>query len=264
MRPCHVRELEVYGTTVRVATWPGSGTRPPLLLFNGIGASTEILAPFADAVGDVEVIAFDVPGTGGSGRAPVPYRLWMLALLTTRLLDRLGHGPVDVLGVSWGGALAQQFALQNPRRCRRLVLAATSPGTLMVPPTPAVLRQFLTPRRYNDPAFRRSVAGAIYGGRARVDPGVADEFRRASRRGYLLQQLALAGWTSLPFLPLLKQRTLILAGDDDPVIPLANAHLMRRAIPDASLHVLADGHLFLISSAEEAGAVTREFLLGPS
>jgi poly(3-hydroxyalkanoate) depolymerase len=259
-RTMQIRQLRVGGTTLRVAVWPGSGAGPPLLMFNGIGASFELLAAFADQLGDIEVVAFDVPGTGESGRAPVPYRLWMLSMLASRLLDRLGYDEVDVLGVSWGGAIAQAFAHRNPHRCRRLVLAATSPGVVMVPPKWSVLRKFITPRRHNDPEYRERIAGEIYGGRARGQSDPIREFRKTSRSGYMLQQLALSGWSSLPWLHSIKQPTLVLAGDDDPVIPLANARLIARLIPDSRLRVFHDGHLFLISDAHEAGAVVREFL----
>jgi poly(3-hydroxyalkanoate) depolymerase len=259
-RPLQIHQVEVCGTTLRVAVWPGKRARTPLLLFNGIGASLELLAPFADALLDIETIAFDVPGTGESSLPPLPYRLWMLSMLASRMLSALGYRTVDVLGVSWGGAVAQQFALQNPRRCRRLVLAATSQGFLMVPPKLSVLAKFLTPRRFNDPVFRRAIAGEIYGGKARAQPGVIREFRKTSRRGYLMQQFAILGWTSLPWLPLLRQPTLIMAGDDDPVIPLVNAQWMARLIRNSRLHVFNDGHLFLISDALEAGRVVREFL----
>jgi pimeloyl-ACP methyl ester carboxylesterase len=57
-----------------------------------------------------------------------PSRLFMLARLSRKLLDELGIGQVDVMGVSWGGGLAQQFAIQYPKRVRRLVLAATAMG----------------------------------------------------------------------------------------------------------------------------------------
>jgi pimeloyl-ACP methyl ester carboxylesterase len=69
----------------------------------------------------------------------------LLARLSARLLDRLGHEQVDVLGFSWGGALAQQFAYQHAKRCRRLVLAATSPGHLMVPGKLTALLKMATP-----------------------------------------------------------------------------------------------------------------------
>lgn len=256
-----LRDVTVDRTRLRVATWPGERSGPPLLMFNGIGASVELLAPLADAIGErVEVVCFDVPGTGGSAPRRTPYRMCMLARLTGLLLDQLGYGRVDVLGVSWGGAPAQQFAVQNPRRCRRLVLAATSTGSIMVPPRPSVLARFLTPRRHNDAAYRERVAGEIYGGKAR-DGGGGHHFRRTSRIGYLHQELALAGWTSLPFLPLIRQPTLVLAGDDDPVVRPVNARILAAGLPDARLRTFDDGHLFLISSADEAGPVVRDFLL---
>jgi len=260
-RLMEVRQVDAFGLKIRVAVWPGASSQPPLLMFNGVGSSLELLAPFADALGDIEAVAFDVPGVGESSQPLVPYRLWMLSLLTSRILNTLGYSKVDALGVSWGGAAAQQFALQNPRRCRRLVLAATSQGFLMAPGKLSVLAKFLTPRRFNDPDYRGAIAGEIYGGKARSRPDLIREFRKTSPRGYLLQQLALAGWTSAPWLPLLRQRTLILAGDDDPVIPLINAQILARLIRRSRLHVFHDGHLFLVSEAVEAGRIVREFLL---
>jgi pimeloyl-ACP methyl ester carboxylesterase len=110
-RPMRVRTLRVAGQELRVGIWPGAPTRTPLLLFNGIGAGFEALTPFANALTDIETIVFDVPGAGKSASPARPYRLWMLAMLASRVLDRLGYQQVDVLGVSWGGALAQQYAL---------------------------------------------------------------------------------------------------------------------------------------------------------
>jgi poly(3-hydroxyoctanoate) depolymerase len=259
-RPMRIRQVDVFGMTLRVAVWPGEAARPPLLLFNGIAASLELLTPFVDALGDIETIAFDAPGVGESLPSPIPYRLWMLSLVASRLLNKLGYEVVDALGVSWGGAFAQQFALQNPRRCRRLVLAATSQGFLMMPGKLSVLAKLFTPRRFNDPAYSDAIAGEIYGGKARHEPALIQAFRKTSNRGYLMQQLALLGWTSAPWLPLLPQPTLVMAGDDDPVVPLVNARLMARLIRNSRLYVFKDGHLFLISNSVEAGRVVRDFL----
>jgi poly(3-hydroxyalkanoate) depolymerase len=267
-RPMQVRTLAIGRQQVRLAVWPdASPERPPLLLCNGIGAGFELLTPFANALPGVETIAFDVPGAGRSPAPRHPYRLWMMARLVSRLLDELGHAQVDVLGVSWGGALAQQFALQNPRRCRRLVLVATMQGMPLIPPRLSVLMKFITPRRFNDPEYRGQFAGEMYGGAARTDPGLmrslAPMFGQVDRRGYLFQQLALCGWTSVPWLPLLPQRTLVMAGRDDPTIPLTNARLMARLIRGSRLHVYDDGHLFLVSHPEAAGRVVDEFLQAP-
>src|SRR5215510_1147401 len=136
---------EVQGQMLRVGIRCGDKARAPLLLFNGIGANIELVEPFLDELEGPEAIIFDVPGVGGSPAPKLPYRPWMLARLTARLLDQLGREQVDVLGVSWGGALAQQFAFQEPKRCRRLVLAATSPGHLMVPGKLSALIRMATP-----------------------------------------------------------------------------------------------------------------------
>ncbi|WP_130290321.1 alpha/beta fold hydrolase [Pseudonocardia sediminis] len=218
-------------------------------------------------VGDpaVTVVRFDPPGAGGSPLPGRPYRMRGLALAMTGLLDTLGHERVDVLGISWGGAVAQQFAHTAGDRCRRLVLVATGTGSLMVPAGPGVLATMATPRRHLDPGFLRRVAPGIYGGVARDDPErVVAIMRRHSRggswRGYACQLLAGAGWTSLAFLPRLRQPTLVLAGDDDPIIPLANAHIMTTLIPGARLHVYRGGHIDLVAAPERLAPVVEEFL----
>ncbi len=89
------------------------------------------------------------------------------------LLDRLGYERVDVLGVSFGGMLAQQLAHQAPGRVRRLVLAATgagSPGIGGVPGKPGALIALATPRRYRDAGYFVSEADRLYGGRASAIP----------------------------------------------------------------------------------------------
>jgi poly(3-hydroxyalkanoate) depolymerase len=243
---------------------------PPLLLCNGIGASLELLQPFVDALGPRRaVIRFDLPGVGGSPAPVRPYHLVTLPGMLAGLLDRLGHRRADVLGISFGGGLAQQFALQHPNRVRRLVLVATATGALMLPGRPRVLRHMLTPQRHRDPGYAVRVAAQIYGGSLRSDPGRARELLHATartgpRRGYYYQLLAGAGWTSLPLLPLLRPPTLLLAGDDDPIIPLANARLMGRLIPGSVLHIYPGGHLELIAQPALLAPVVEAFLDEPA
>ena len=106
--------------------------------------------------------------------------------------------------------------------------------------------------------------GSLYGGSARIEPALYEEFGRfmhsANWVGYLFQQFALIGWSSLPFLPLVRQQTLILAGDDDPLVPLVNAKLMASLIPRSQVRVLEDGHLFLFSRGAESAAAVNRFL----
>jgi poly(3-hydroxyalkanoate) depolymerase len=256
------------GRTLRVSVRPGTDPAvPPLLLMNGIGASLEVLQPFVDAIDARRtVIRFDVPGVGGSPRPVVPYNLATFSPVIAGVLTRLGFdGQVDVLGLSWGGGLAQHFAVQYRRRVRRLVLAATATGTLMVPADPRVLARMLTPRRHRDPEYARSIAGEIYGGTMRTRPEVGahalhDHTRLGPRRGYYFQLAASAGWSSLPFLRLIRQPTLLVMGDDDPIIPAVNARIMARLIPDARLHLYEGGHIALITEADTLAPVIEEFL----
>ncbi len=264
-----MRTVTVGEQQLRVDVRPGTGDGPPLVVANGIGASLELLDPFVDTLDPtVEVIRFDVPGIGGSPQPRRPYTLHLLARTIGRLLDELGHDRFDVLGISWGGALAQQLAFANPRRCRRAVLVATGTGSVMVPGRPQVLSKMVTPRRYRDPAYAQRVAPVIYGGSVRTEPERARELlhahsRLGSRRGYYLQLLASAGWTSLPWLPTIRQPVLVLGGDDDPIIPVINARVLATLLPRGRLHVYEGGHLGLVLQAEQLAPVVADFLATP-
>jgi pimeloyl-ACP methyl ester carboxylesterase len=72
--------------------------------------------------------------------------------------------------------------------------------------------------------------------------------------------MAALGWTSLPWLPKLQPPTLILAGDDDPIIPLANARIMHRLIRRSELHVYRGGHLELAADSVRLASVVEAFL----
>jgi len=261
-----IRDINVDGQRLRVGVKAGAGT--PLLLFNGLGANLELLEPLTDALEGIETIVFDVPGIGGSAPRLVPYRFRGLARMVERMLDSLGYGStVDVLGISWGGAPAQQFAHTCGERCRRLVLAATTAGVAMVPGSLLTLSRMSNPKRYTDPEYLRRVGPELYGGAIRRDPSLLDDYLRRLKDpapiGYLHQQLAFTGWTSVFWLPTLRQPTLVIAANDDPLVPLANAKVLARLIPRAKLHVVDDGHLFLLTGAQSVAPVIRDFLSAP-
>jgi poly(3-hydroxyalkanoate) depolymerase len=268
-----LRTIAVRGLQVRVSERRSRGSlldEPPLLLCNGIGVSLEVLQPLVDALHpDRGVIRFDVPGVGGSPLPPTPYPIAGLASWVTAMVRTLGHEQYDVLGLSWGGGLAQQLAVQNPRRVRRVVLVATGTGSVMVPAHPSVLAKMMTPRRHRDPGYAREIAPEIYGGTMRTDPRRGAELLHAAtragpKRGYYYQLLATLGWSSLPCLPLLRQPTLILAGDDDPIIPVVNARVMARLIPHARLHIYSGGHLGIVTESDQLVPVVEEFLGHPA
>jgi poly(3-hydroxyoctanoate) depolymerase len=167
-----IRFVDADGVRLRIAVADGDGTGPPLLLITGIGASLDLAAPFERELNGrgQRTISYDAPGVGESTQYGWPRRMRGVARTAERLLDTLGCGAVDVLGVSLGGVVAQQLAHQAPDRVRRLILAATGPGLGGVPGSPRVLWTLATPRRYNQPDYYRRVAGDLYGGLARRDP----------------------------------------------------------------------------------------------
>jgi poly(3-hydroxyalkanoate) depolymerase len=260
-----ISTIEVDGQRLRAAIQPGRVDGSPLLLLNGIGANLELLQPFVDALdAGIETIRLDLPGAGGSPTPSLPLRFRGLADLVARTLDRLGYRTVDLLGVSWGGALAQEFARRHRERCRRLILVSTGPGAVMVPGRLSALLALASPRRYQDPAYMASIAGSLYGGRLRSNPRlaarVARDVRAGDTQGYYRQLLAGLGWTSIHWLHRLRQPTLILTGRDDPIVPWLNGRIMACLIPDSRLHVFDDGHLGLVTSADELAGVVRAFL----
>jgi poly(3-hydroxyalkanoate) depolymerase len=259
-----VEVIDVNGQPLRVATKPGKKGRIPLLMFNGIGANLELGFPFLNELKDTPAIIFDVPGVGGSPMPRLPYRPTTLARMARQLCRQLGYHQVDVSGVSWGGGLAQQFAHQYPKVCRRLILVATSSGWTMVPGKPNVLSRMASIKRYTDKGYMRSIAAEIYGGDFRKDDTLindhADGMRPSSNAGYMLQLLAMTGWTSVPWLWRLKQPTLIMAGTDDPLIPVANAKLLHRLIPNSRLELIDNGHLFIVTRPKESAQMVEDFL----
>jgi poly(3-hydroxyalkanoate) depolymerase len=261
-----VEYVEVEGVNLRVATQRGKkGNGLPLLLFNGIGANLELCFPFMEAMTDKEIVIFDVPGIGRSQMSWRPRRFSGLARLASKLLDRLGYREVDVIGVSWGGALAQQFARQYPDRCRRLVLAATSPGAVMVPGRPSVLSKMVTPRRYLSPTYMQKAAGEIYGGEARRNPKILSAHTARiippQFMGYIYQLVAGIGWTSIHWLHRIRQPTLVMAGSEDPLVPPVNSRIISLLIPNNRLHIVpGGGHLFMLYSIEKVVPVVRGFL----
>src|SRR5262249_57556302 len=119
------RFVEVEGLRLRVSI---RGSGPPLLLLNGIGASLELLEQFRQAIRGHETIALDLPGVGLSDATVLPMRFRGYARLVAGALGVLRYGQIDVLGVSWGGALAPEVAWRHAAHVRRPALAATTHG----------------------------------------------------------------------------------------------------------------------------------------
>ena len=259
-----VRHVAAAGLQIRVAR---RGAGRPLLLITGIGANLEMWLPFERLVRGRELIAFDAPGAGGSERPRGPMGMAGLARVVLALLDALELDEVDVLGYSFGGGLAQELARRASQRVRRLILCATSPGLGGVPPHPHPALLLASPARFYDAGRLRTILPLVAGGRTAREPrlltgeAVAGLARPPNPLGYLFQLYAAAGWSSLPWLHRVAQRTLIIAGDSDPLIPVANARMMAWRMPDARVLVVEGaGHLLLFDQPETVVEEIHAFL----
>lgn len=254
---------EIDGISLRVAHWPvkGQPAGRPLVFFNGIGANLELASGLGEMFPDREILTLDVPGVGLSPVTQWPYRHWMLARWIRKLTDQFGIGEMDVMGVSWGGALAQQFAFQYRSRVKRLILCATSAGFTMIPGKPASLSKMVDTRRYSDPEFMRENFAKLYGDAADESAGGhIDSLMPPDPKGYIYQLLAFAGWSSLPFIRFLKMPALVIMGDADSIVPVANGHILNFGLPDSRLRIIeGGGHLFLVTRSEETAAIIQEF-----
>ena len=229
----------VYGLSLRVARWREGAPGTPLLFLNGIGADIAAAAPLLAQIHGREVWTLDMPGVGGSPDALLPYGAPTIAAVVMEIADRLGHKAIDVAGFSWGGALAQQVAVQFPHRVRRLVLMATTP----------------------------TVSAPGIGWAALLDDDMLAsglKLPTATPLGLAYQSMAMAGWTSAAALPHLKGTpVLILMGERDGVVPACHGQAIADLIDGAVLEVVPGSHLFPFTHAAAISARISAFLDEP-
>lgn len=255
------------GHTIRIKE---IGRGKPLLLVNGLGGHTDMWAPLAERLTSRRIISFDAPGTGRSSTPPLPVSIAELADLAAAVLDYHNVISADVVGYSYGGAVAQQLAYQHPSRIRRLVLAATTFGIGSTPGCYRAMSVLATPFRYYSETYFERTADTAYGGRVGRNPEIRQRMLVARRRhppssyGYAMQVLGGASWSSWHFLDQIQHKTLVVSGDDDPLIPVANAKMLAQRIPQATLQIIErGGHLMLWDDARNLGRLIREFINAP-
>jgi pimeloyl-ACP methyl ester carboxylesterase len=149
--------VRVDGHLLRVSI---RGQGPPIVLIMGLGGNIEMWAPIERELHlrGFQTIAYDASGTGHSPPRLVPLRPHGLARQAAHLLDALALPDANFLGVSFGGAVAQELALRNPHRVRRLILASTACGLGGLPGNPTALALLATPLRYYSPRFLQATA----------------------------------------------------------------------------------------------------------
>lgn len=225
--------------------WSEAGAGEPLMLVMGLGCASALwfrLVP--RLVRRFRVILLDNRGVGLT-EAPnaVVHRVTTLADDLAAVLDAAGEATAHVAGLSMGGMIAQEFALDHPRRLRTLTLMATNCGGLhatLAPPH--VWRKLFDKGQLTPTEALEALRPHTY---ARATPAeVIDEDHRVrlahypTLRGYQAQLNGLIGWTSHARLPRITAPTLVLHGAADPLIPPAAAEDLARRIPGAALDLI--------------------------
>jgi pimeloyl-ACP methyl ester carboxylesterase len=261
-RPVVVRGLKLHTQRRR------GSTRPPLLLLHGIGGSLDSWRPLLAALPDRDFVMVDSPGAGRSGVPSHPISMSAVADYVADVVRELGIvQPVDVLGYSLGGLVAQELARRHPALVRRLVLVSTIMGFHGPPPKLKVQLALMSPARYTNPAAAGRDIPLLAGGRTAREPAALAAIMadRASHPppllGYMYQQMAVIGWSSRRWLSELRVPTLVLHGEEDPVVHVVNACRLADRIAYAELEIVAGaGHMLLFDESEKAGAILEPFL----
>lgn len=247
------------------------GEGDPLLLVPGFGCNTSIYRANTPALARrFRTICLDPRGAGRSDSPPDGYTMAIYADDCAAVLDAAGERSASVFGTSFGGMIAQHLAILRPERVRRLVLGCTTPGgAAHVNPAPESIEAFVTSATLADPVaslrmrFPLNYSDAYLATHADelIAWAVADDGLRSTPAGSAGQFAAVQGHDTGDRLPEIAAATLVLHGEDDRLVPVENARILARRIPNARLRVFAGArHVFFFERADEVNAAIIAFL----
>ncbi|MGA9768857.1 MAG: alpha/beta fold hydrolase [Blastocatellia bacterium] len=251
--------------------WEEHGSGPPLLLIMGLGYTLDMWNRALPAMAErFRTIVFDNRGVGRSDVPPGPYSIQLMAADARAVIDHAGIDKAHVFGVSMGGMIAQEFALQYPERVKSLVLGCTAcGGPKAVPAAPGVFATLMARARMTPEEAIRAMIPFIYDEatpRERIEEDL--EIRRrtlASVEGYTAQVQAIIAWQSYNRLSQIAAPTLVIHGETDKLVPPENGRLIAEMIPGARLMMLpAASHIFVTDQPEASIEATLAFLSGNS
>jgi 3-oxoadipate enol-lactonase len=230
--------------------WEEAGKGEPILLVMGLGWAScmwhrtrQLLA------GKYRVITFDNRGVGRSDVPTGPYPIATMAADAAAVLDAAGVKSAHLYGISMGGMISQEFALQYPQRVKSLVLGCTAAGgPAALQPAPEVI-QVLMRRGMSPQEAIEAIDPFIY------DSGTSRELIEQDRKlrvewyptaeGYLGQLQGIMAWEAYSRLAQIAVPTLVMHGENDQLIPAANGKLIAQRLPNAKLVLIPRAsHIF--------------------
>jgi 3-oxoadipate enol-lactonase len=247
--------------------WDEEGQGAPLLLIMGLGYTSVMWHRTRPALAQhFRTIAFDNRGVGLSDVPPGPYPIATMASDAAAVLDAAGIAGAHVFGVSMGGMVAQEFALQYPGRTRSLILGCTAGGGPSALRAESKVVDVLMVRGMTLAQAREAILPYIYDvttPREKIDEDTVLRQRwLPSPAGYLAQLQGILAWESYSRIAQITAPTLVIHGKSDALVPPGNGELIAGRIPGAKLVLLEHAsHLFLTDQAEESNREILKFLL---
>lgn len=246
--------------------WDEQGQGAPVLLIMGLGYASCLWHRTRPILTQrYRTLAFDNRGVGLSSVPPGPYSMATMAADAAAVLDAAGVASAHIFGVSMGGMIAQEFALQSPARTRSLILGCTSPGGPAAVRAESQVVNVLLARGMTLEQAREAILPYIYDAvtpQEKIDQDIT--LRQPwlpTPEGYTAQLQAILGWEAYSRIAQITAPTLVIHGKSDALVPPGNGELIARRIPGAKL-VLLDraSHLFLTDQTEAANKEILDFL----
>jgi 3-oxoadipate enol-lactonase len=247
--------------------WDEQGHGPPILLIMGLGYTSVMWHRIRPALSQhFRTIAFDNRGVGLSDVPQGPYSIATMASDAAAVLDAAGVARAHVFGVSMGGMIAQEFALQYPARTLALVLGCTAAGGPSAVRAESKVVDVLMARGMTPEQAREAILPYIYDAatpREQIDEDIrVRQPWLPSPEGYMAQLLAILAWESYSRIGQITAPTLVIHGKSDALVPPGNGELIAGRIPGAKLVLLEHAsHLFFTDQTEAAHQAILEFLL---
>jgi len=244
-----------------------NGQGQPLLFLHGLGSSVrdwDFQVP--EFSRSYQTIAFDLRGHGQSDKPAGPYSLPLFASDTAGLLKALGLGPAHVVGISLGGGIAFQLALDSPSLVKTLTIVNSGPA--MVGSTQEarqeVDRRVAIVQQMGMRAMGQALSGTLFPKpeQASLRDTFVERWAENDPRAYIEATLSVVGWNVTDKISSIQCPTLVISADQD-YTPLALKEAYVRLMPHAQLAVIADAHHATpVEKPEEFNAVLAQFLAG--
>ena len=247
--------------------WDEQGHGPPILLIMGLSYPSYMWHRTRPALSaHYRTVAFDNRGVGRSEVPPGPYPIALMASDAAAVMDAAGIERAHVFGISMGGMIAQEFALQYPKRVLSLILGCTAAGgPTAVRAEPEAAQMLMTRDKMSPEQALEAPVPFIYDSttpRERIDEDLA--IRRAwfpRPEAYTAQLQGILAWEAYSRLSGIAVPTLVIHGESDRLVPPGNGKLIAERIPGAKLVMIPHAsHLFLTDQTEVSNDVILKFL----